>query len=218
MASLNTSTTSSCNEPVCFEKEFWKHRFFIWHPDTSWYPAFARLVKENQLPASFCAFDDDLDRLCLYMRSMREGLIKKENAKNILFHILIPAWAPVQITAPLHFPEDLYPLQNRGAERTGEAAPDGSLHDVSNVLDPNHDNIKSTVAAISTLSGIHGSSWYASCLLATACVPVGGLLLTLPVYAATAGSGMLAAFVAADKAGTSLAVLPPRILGSTHRL
>lgn len=58
------------------------------------------------------------------MRSMREGLIKKENAKNILFHILIPAWAPVQITAPLHFPEDLYPLQNRGAERTGEAVCD----------------------------------------------------------------------------------------------
>ncbi|PNP39646.1 hypothetical protein TGAMA5MH_08464 [Trichoderma gamsii] len=55
--------------------------FFVWHPDTSWHPAFYAKVKETPLPATFMGESDCLDRLCIAMKAIRQGM--KEQGKYL---------------------------------------------------------------------------------------------------------------------------------------
>ncbi|KAF2812187.1 uncharacterized protein BDZ99DRAFT_558025 [Mytilinidion resinicola] len=69
-----------------------KHRFFVYHPDTDWYPAFRRLFRRNPLPTTFCAKSDDLDKLCVLILEARKNLIKEsDDGKHVVFHLLVPA-------------------------------------------------------------------------------------------------------------------------------
>jgi hypothetical protein len=46
------------------------NRFFVYDPDTNWYPAFHRLIRQDPPPPTFCAKSDDLDNsLSVYERS-----------------------------------------------------------------------------------------------------------------------------------------------------
>ncbi|KAJ5527352.1 hypothetical protein N7513_011511 [Penicillium frequentans] len=127
------------------------HRFFIYHDSNNWHHIFERITSENPLPSEFTNNPcDDLDHVCLFMREVRQKLLAKDEkrGKGIKFHLLIPSWSRLQVKEPLHFPEDLYPLQIDGMKHGGKnqvqlnlpAAPAGLLHGVSNVLDPNNWN------------------------------------------------------------------------------
>ncbi|CEJ54537.1 hypothetical protein PMG11_00844 [Penicillium brasilianum] len=127
------------------------HLFFVYHNSTDWHPAFDRLTTAHPLPPEFVnKLGNNLDHICLFMREVRQKLMDKdqERAKAIVFHLLIPSCSELQIKEPLHFPEDLYPLQVEGMTYKGAAqvklnlpaAPATLLHDVANILDPNHWN------------------------------------------------------------------------------
>jgi hypothetical protein len=79
-----------------------------------------------------------------------------------MFRLLIPLWYEVPIRAPLHFPEDLYPLRIEGQKGQKiklvqfylPAAPTVLLHDVDKILDPNHFNSRATtIAGVTTAFG-----------------------------------------------------------------
>jgi hypothetical protein len=71
------------------ETEEKNHGFFVYHPDTNWYPAFRKLIRQNPLPQSFCAKSDNLDALVVYMQSLGEILVEeREDGKDIVFHLI----------------------------------------------------------------------------------------------------------------------------------
>lgn len=95
--------------------------FFVWHPDTSWHPAFYAIVKQTPLPATFMGESDSLDRLCIAMKAIRQGMKEqgKDPDKTPTFHILIPAWYNIAITDPLRFPDEILPLRLVGLKHDG---------------------------------------------------------------------------------------------------
>ncbi|KAI8717098.1 hypothetical protein NCS52_00784300 [Fusarium sp. LHS14.1] len=119
------------------------HRFFVYHPDTNWYGAFHRLIRETPLPPEFCAKSDNLDNVCLFMQDVRQRLIEESNrGKDVIFQLLIPSWYSITIREPLHFPDSLHPLRVEGEKHKGKelvemnlpTAPNGMLIGIANVL------------------------------------------------------------------------------------
>ncbi|PLB44400.1 hypothetical protein P170DRAFT_503110 [Aspergillus steynii IBT 23096] len=145
------------------------HRFFIYNPDTMWYPAFGRLTRDNPLPPQFVDKGDHLDHICLFMREARTKLNEAdpEHGRDITFHLLIPTWQKLGFREPFHFPEDLYPLQIEGLKNGGgkemvemnlPEAPIGLLHGVANALDPRYWNkiAEGATTAASFILGVLG--------------------------------------------------------------
>lgn len=216
------------------EKDRENHLFFVYHNSTNWHPAFDRLTTAHPLPPEFVnKVGNNLDHICLFMREVRQKLLDEdpEGAKAIVFHLLIPSCSEIQIKEPLHFPEDLYPLQIEGMTYKGAAqvklnlpaAPASLLHDVENVLDPNHWNtiaggtaivvggpaciwgIPGGLTALASGLGLLGGPATAFVLLPIVLVggPLGGYTLTNSVTPAIY-----------DTIGEEA----PRILGSKERL
>jgi hypothetical protein len=121
------------------ECEGYTHRFFVFHPGTIWYPAFRKLRLQTPLPATYCAKSNNMESLVQLMQQMRAKMANKD----VVFHLLMPAWAPISFVKPLHLPEDLQPLCIEGLEHNGTPyvsvnlpwAPAGLLHGVANILD-----------------------------------------------------------------------------------
>ncbi|KAL5001303.1 hypothetical protein BDV10DRAFT_199195 [Aspergillus recurvatus] len=209
------------------------HLFFIYHDSNNWHPAFERLTSENPLPAEFINNPcDDLDHVCLFMREVRQKLLAKDEkrGKDIKFHLLIPSWSKLQIKEPLHFPEDLYPLQIEGLKHGGKdqvelnlpAAPAGLLHGVSNVLDPNNWNsIANGAGAAVTLPAV-GWGVNGACLavgLTVGTFTGAGPLLAIPLWMGFAPFAMTkSAPVIHETIYDALCEEDPRVLGSKERL
>ncbi|EAW19830.1 uncharacterized protein NFIA_094500 [Aspergillus fischeri NRRL 181] len=209
------------------------HRFFIYHNSNNWHQAFERLTSENPLPSEFINNPcDDLDHACLFMREVRQKLLAKDEKreKGIIFHLLIPSWSKLQIKEPLHFPEDLYPLQIEGLKHGGKnqvelnlpAAPAGLLHGVSNVLDPNNWNtIAGGAGAVVTAPAV-GWGVNGACLalgLGVGTLTGAGLFLAIPLWVGTAPFAMgKSAPVIHDTIYDALREEDPRVLGSNERL
>ncbi|KAL4740435.1 hypothetical protein BDV11DRAFT_185495 [Aspergillus similis] len=209
------------------------HRFFIYHDSNNWHPAFERLTSENPLPSEFINNPcDDLDHACLFMREVRQKLRAKDEVrgKGIKFHLLIPSWSKLQIKEPLHFPEDLYPLQIEGLKHSGRgqvelnlpAAPAGLLHGISNVLDPNNWNtIAGGTSVAVTLPAV---GWGVNGLCLALSLGVGtftgvGPLLAMPLWMGTAPFAMgKSAPVIGETIYDALCEEDPRVLGSKERL
>ncbi|KAL3428756.1 hypothetical protein BDV09DRAFT_203924 [Aspergillus tetrazonus] len=209
------------------------HRFFVYHDSNNWHPAFKRLTSENPLRSEFVNNPcDDLDHACLFMREVRQKLLAKDEnrGKDIKFHLLIPSWSKLQIKEPLHFPEDLYPLQIEGLKHGGKdqvelnlpAAPAGLLHGVTNTLDPNNWNkiARGTSEAV-TLPAV-GWGVNGACLATSLCVgsltPLGPLL-AIPLWIVSARTTMeKSAPVIYETIHDALREEDPRVLGSKERL
>lgn len=209
------------------------HRFFIYHDSNNWHPVFERLTNENPLPSEFINNPcDDLDHVCLFMREVRQKLLAKDEkrGKGITFHLLIPSWSKLQVKEPLHFPEDLYPLQIEGMKHCGKnqvelnlpAAPTGLLHGVSNVLDPNNWNkIAGGTSAAVTLPavgwGVNGACLAVSLGIGT--LTGVGPLLAMPLWMGSASfcMGKSAPFIH-ENIHDALREEDPRVLGSKERL
>ncbi|GIJ84966.1 hypothetical protein Asppvi_003821 [Aspergillus pseudoviridinutans] len=177
------------------EKDRENHRFFVYHNSTNWHPAFDRLTTDHPLPPEFVNRPgNDLDHMCLFMLEVRQKLLAEdsESAKSIVFHLLIPSCTEIQIKEPLHFPEDLYPLRIEGMTYKGAAqvklnlpaAPASLLHDVANVLDPDHWNAvaQGTSIAVGAPACVWGIPGAVTALAAGLGLCTGaGLLLAVPM-------------------------------------
>ena len=212
-----------------------KHRFFVFHPGTTWYGAFERLISRNPLPTHFCAKSDNLDKICQLMQEYRERLMSEsEHGKDVIFHLLIPTWYQISYPEPLHFPECLYPLHVEGETYKDKclvtfnlpAAPDRLLVDVSNVTDPyNWCQIAQTISGISKaitmgwgVNGICAAAGFGAGVV-TGLGPVimiplwfGGFLTLNQKLSPEVGSFM------EENVYRNLCEQDPRVLGSTARL
>ena len=207
------------------------HRIFVFSPDTNWYPAFHRLIRQHALPPIFCAKSDDLDALCLYMLDVREQL-KSELAveQDVIFHLLIPSWYCISIKEPLHFPDALQPLQVVTLKHKGKAlvemnlpqAPAGMLRGVANVLDPNGSNKLASCVSVGTTLPVVGWGVNGVCLAVGVAVGSAtglGMLIGAPIWAACSMPAMMkTAPMIEDAVYDALCEEPARILGSDGRL
>ncbi|KAH1466479.1 hypothetical protein KXX13_001175 [Aspergillus fumigatus] len=177
------------------------HRFFIYHNSNTWHQAFERLTGENPLPPEFINNPcDDLDHACLFMREVRQTLLAKDEkrGKGMIFHLLIPSWSKLQIKEPLHFPEDLYPLQIKGLKHNGKGT-----------------GVAVTAPAV-------GWEVNGACLalgLGVGTLTGAGLLLALLLWMGTAPFAMgKSAPVIQETIYDALREEDPRVLGSNERL
>ncbi|KAI1078790.1 hypothetical protein F5B20DRAFT_571342 [Whalleya microplaca] len=101
------------------------HWFFIYHPDTDWYPGFCKLVAEKRLGRRFCGWTNQLDTLFLFMMAVRKEIgatgerYKEKGHRPIKFHILVPAYQPVIVTDYLSFPS---------SDSIGDFVIEGKIH------------------------------------------------------------------------------------------
>jgi hypothetical protein len=207
------------------------HRFFVYHDSTNWHPAFDRLTRENPLPPEFVNIpSDNLDHMCLFMREVRQQLVARDPQRGeaMVFHLLIPSWAKLCIKEPLHFPDDLYPLQIEGVTHGGKAqvelnltaAPRGLLHGVANGLDPdNWDMIASgtsTAVVLTTAGGVNGACM--GLALGVASLTGIGVLAPLIFFGSSIWATEKVVPAIGNATHDSLREEAPRVLGSNQRL
>ncbi|KAF4468708.1 hypothetical protein FALBO_4398 [Fusarium albosuccineum] len=91
------------------------HWFFLYHPDTDWYPKFFHLVEEKPLNPRFCGYTNQLDTVFLFMLAARERITKRElqkgrkkqHSRPIQLHLIIPAYQSILIPESMQIPEDI---------------------------------------------------------------------------------------------------------------
>ncbi|PNP52591.1 hypothetical protein FNYG_15829 [Fusarium nygamai] len=208
-----------------------KHRFFVYHPDTNWYGAFHRLIRESPLPPEFCAKADNLDTICLFMQDVRQRLAEaSDGGESVVFHLLIPSWYSIFIREPLHFPDSLQPLRVEGEKHKGKelvemnlpAAPREMLSGIANVLDPRSSNAIASVTSMAVTGPVVGWGINGACLalgIGVGAITGLGPLLAVPVWFGTAAPAMeTAGPVIQETIYNTLCEEAPRILGSTERM
>ncbi|UPK89698.1 hypothetical protein LCI18_000633 [Fusarium solani-melongenae] len=209
------------------------HRFFVYHPDTNWYGAFHRLIRETPLPPEFCAKSDNLDTVCLFMQDVRQRLIeelKRGIGKDVIFHLLIPSWYSIAIREPLHFPRSLHPIQVEGEKHKGKelvemnlpAAPNDMLIGITNVLTSKLSSRAARSASEATTLPVVGWGVNGACLalgVGVGAVTGLGMLVGAPVWICTAFPAMLKSAPAIEETIYNiLSEKAPRILGSTEQV
>ncbi|EWZ29099.1 uncharacterized protein FOBCDRAFT_228176 [Fusarium oxysporum Fo47] len=96
------------------------HFFYVWHPDSDWYPAFEERQAENPLGPAFGGYHHDLATICLRMRADREALIATTDyGRAAMFHLVIPAYYPLVMDHPIAFADELLPLVITGGRHRG---------------------------------------------------------------------------------------------------
>ncbi|GFF70149.1 hypothetical protein CNMCM8694_000242 [Aspergillus lentulus] len=92
-----------------------RHYFYVWNPDTDWYPVFEEKNGEAPLGPEFGGYHNDLTAICLRMRTDREALIQRTSyGRTAKFHLLIPTHSPIVIDHPIVFHDNLLPLTVTG--------------------------------------------------------------------------------------------------------
>ncbi|KLP14943.1 hypothetical protein CEK26_008110 [Fusarium fujikuroi] len=96
------------------------HFFYVWNPDSDWYPDFEGRQREDPLGPNFGGYHHDLATICLRMRADRRALIAAtEYGTSAVFHLIIPSYYPIVIETPIIFAEDLFPLIITGGRHRG---------------------------------------------------------------------------------------------------
>ncbi|CZR49793.1 uncharacterized protein FPRO_16002 [Fusarium proliferatum ET1] len=96
------------------------HCFYVWHPDSDWYPAFEGRQAEDPLGPAFGGYHHDLATICLRMRADREALIATTDyGRAAVFHLVIPAYYPLVMDHPIAFADELLPLIVTGGRHRG---------------------------------------------------------------------------------------------------
>ncbi|KAL4877083.1 hypothetical protein BJY04DRAFT_222402 [Aspergillus karnatakaensis] len=92
-----------------------RHYFYVWNPDTDWYPVFEEMNRATPLGPNFGGYNKDLGTVCLRMRTDREALIQTNpHGRTAMFHLLIPSYQPIVIENPIAFHENILPLTVTG--------------------------------------------------------------------------------------------------------
>src|SRR2546423_347384 len=127
------------------------------------------------------------------MQSTRTAMIdESEDGKDVTFHLLIPAWSPIAILEPLHFPDDLQPFYIEGLKHQGKpyvvfnlpAAPQNLLKGIGNVLDPSGSNSTAAIGAATTwiLGGTALNGGFLALGIGLGTLSGLGVLVTIPVW------------------------------------
>ncbi|KAF4331709.1 hypothetical protein FBEOM_14525 [Fusarium beomiforme] len=96
------------------------HFFYVWHPDSDWYPNFEGRQAEDPLGPAFRGYHHDLATICLRMRADREALIATTDYGHVaVFHLVIPAYYPLVMDHPIAFADELLPLVVTGGRHRG---------------------------------------------------------------------------------------------------
>ncbi|KAF9774988.1 hypothetical protein IL306_006949 [Fusarium sp. DS 682] len=97
-----------------------KHFFYVWNPDSDWYPDFERRQDSDPLGHNFGGYHHDLATICLRMTADRRTLIATTDYGNTaMFHLIIPTYYPLVIDTPIAFAEELLPLTITGGRHRG---------------------------------------------------------------------------------------------------
>ncbi|TVY67206.1 hypothetical protein Focb16_v011066 [Fusarium oxysporum f. sp. cubense] len=93
-----------------------RHFFYVWNPDSDWYPDFEGRQREDPLGPNFGGYHHDLATICVRMRADRRALIATtEDNNNVVFHLIIPTYYPIVIDTPIVFAAELFPLTITGS-------------------------------------------------------------------------------------------------------
>ncbi|RSM02016.1 hypothetical protein BHE90_000329 [Fusarium euwallaceae] len=92
-----------------------EHWFFLYHPDTDWYPKFFHLVEEKPLDPRFCGYTNQLDTVFMFMLAARERITerelrkgrKKQHCRPIQLHLIIPAYQSILIPESIRIPDEI---------------------------------------------------------------------------------------------------------------
>ncbi|ENH67508.1 hypothetical protein FOC1_g10010785 [Fusarium oxysporum f. sp. cubense race 1] len=96
------------------------HFFYVWNPDSDWYPDFEGRQRQDPLSPNFGGYHHDLATICLRMRADRRALIATtEDNNNAVFHLIIPSYYPIVIDTPIVFAAELFPLTITGSRHRG---------------------------------------------------------------------------------------------------
>jgi hypothetical protein len=182
-----------------------KHYFFVYHPDTDWYPAFSELIEQEPLPENFCAQSDNLDALVAWMKIVRRRQIEKNETegKDATFHILFPAYDHYILPESLKFPKELYPLRleclRKGGAYVGlnlPNAPRNLLRGVHNLADEPQSQWLRIMATIATFYGAGAADALASTAIgeaigtaAAAAIGIAAPWISVPLVFGLFGAG-----------------------------
>ncbi|KAF4331706.1 hypothetical protein FBEOM_14528 [Fusarium beomiforme] len=96
------------------------HFFYVWHPDSDWYPNFEGRQAEDPLGPAFGGYHHDLATICLRMRADRQALIATTDyGRAAVLHLVIPAYYPLVMDHPIEFADELLPLVITGGRHRG---------------------------------------------------------------------------------------------------
>ncbi|KAH7480923.1 hypothetical protein FOMA001_g8722 [Fusarium oxysporum f. sp. matthiolae] len=96
------------------------HFFYVWNPDSDWYPDFEGRQGEDPLGPNFGGYHHDLATICVRMRADRRALIATtEDNNNVVFHLIIPTYYPIVVDTPIIFATELFPLTIIGSRHRG---------------------------------------------------------------------------------------------------
>ncbi|KAF2470000.1 uncharacterized protein BDR25DRAFT_262551 [Lindgomyces ingoldianus] len=91
-----------------------RHFFFVYHPDTNWYPALYKLQRKEGQIDRYMGMSEQLDLLCHWMKHVRQFMGRYSGRKRVVLHLLMPAYRRIYIRDKLTFPEELCPLEIEG--------------------------------------------------------------------------------------------------------
>ncbi|KAF4336029.1 hypothetical protein FBEOM_10084 [Fusarium beomiforme] len=192
------------------------HRFLLFRADTNWYGAFNRLMRDNPLPVEFCAKADNLDTICLFMKDVREALIKESSTgRKVRTLAFSKQPAPVESDKGKHKGKEF-------VEMNPPAAPNNMLIGVANVLDPRYSNRIAEATSVAVALPVMGWGVNGACLAAG--IGLGTLTgldvsITVPVWIGNAMPTMpYTASVTVIAIHRTLCEGPPAILGSRDLL
>jgi hypothetical protein len=193
-----------------------KHFFYVFHPDTIWYPRFETLLGETPLSKSFRGYSSDIEAIFLLMWTNRKTLVETtDDGADAVFHLLVPSDRFSAIAEPFVIDPDIGPLVIKGHRYNAanlvwfnilSRPPSVTLQDVGNI--PN--SPKPVPPLIKTYLGCWSIAMLSPvCLIFPPLAP-----LTGPLFL-TAWSGAMGSFagLSGQLAYEELTKVPPRRLG-----
>ncbi|KAG4273756.1 hypothetical protein FPRO04_01397 [Fusarium proliferatum] len=128
------------------------HFFYIWNPDTDWYPDFEGRQRDDPLGPNFGGYHHDLATICVRMRADRQALVETAgDNSNVVFHLIIPTYYPIVIDTPIVFAAELFPLTITGSRHRATDLVWFSLDECPNSLSPRLKFIGTLLLVRSTL-------------------------------------------------------------------
>ncbi|KAI1015852.1 hypothetical protein LB505_003961 [Fusarium chuoi] len=96
------------------------HFFYVWNPDTDWYPDFEGRQRDDPLGPNFGGYHHDLATICVRMRADRQALIQTTGTNSqVRFHLIIPTYYSIVMDTPIVFATELFPLTITGSRHRG---------------------------------------------------------------------------------------------------
>ncbi|KAJ4859965.1 hypothetical protein T069G_04953 [Trichoderma breve] len=205
---------------------FRQHRFFIYHPDTHWHGAFARIRHESgSKQPLLLGLSNDLFAIFRLMLCARVALEAEagDGARNITFHLLIPSYCTLVIPRSFVILGNLFPLTIDGQIAQGECLVwlnlprrDGYdrpvLNNVGNLDDLPESSWKDLAVTSATITTAT-ATWMVATPIAVEAVAIACPPLAVPIFLACAVGTALATTSVATAVESAWEEPPPAFLG-----